>query len=117
MNPLAAFWIDLAVTLLAGFLLVAYLRPSLFRILIDLCGGEERARFWTSFSALVLIGVPAASALAYIPGGAGLDGWFFNITHRLSQNFVMFLMALVGLGFVVGFFALVAPRTPREKTS
>ncbi len=117
MNELAAFGIDFVVTLVIGVLLVLYLRPSLHSILVDLCAGQERAHFWTVFSTMVLIAVPMISALGYVPGGEGIDHGFFNITHQLAQNLVSFILALIAMGFVVGFFALVAPRTPKEQRS
>jgi hypothetical protein len=118
MNAFTAFGIDLLATVLLSALLFRYLRPSLYRVLVDLCGGEQRARFWTSFTAVMLIGVPAAFALGYTPI---IDGsvlaTFFNLTRQLGQNVGGMLLASMGLGLAVGFFALVAPRAPKEKTS
>jgi hypothetical protein len=117
MNALVAFAIDLVSTLLIGLLLMLYLRPSLHRVLVDLCGGEDRARFWSDFSSVVLIGVPAAAALGYNPYNDGIPSTFLNITRQLGQNLMSFLVALMGLGLVVAFFALVAPRAAREQHS
>ena len=117
MNVLVAFGVDFVATLLIGFLLVVYLRPSLHRVLVDLCGGEDRARFWSNFSSVLLIGVPAASALGYNPLSDGIQSTFLNITRQLGQNLMSFLAALMGLGLVVAFFALVAPRAGREQRS
>jgi hypothetical protein len=118
MNAFTAFGIDLFATVLLSGLLFLYLRPSLFRVLVDLCGGAERARFWTSFTAVMLIGLPAAIALGYTPiiEGSSLTT-FFNLTSQLGHNLGGMLLAAMGLGLAVGFFALVAPRTPKEKTS
>ncbi len=113
MNQFAAFGLDLVLTVLVTLLLFVYLRLSLHRILIDLCGSELRARFWLAFSSLVLIGIPAASALGYRPEFSSADALFFDFTRQLGQNLISFLMALVGLGIVVGFFALVAPRAAK----
>ncbi len=113
MNTIAAFGIEFVVTVLTGFLLMQYLRPSLSRILIDLCGGEDRARFWTAFATVLLIGVPAATALGYRPLAGSFADAFFSIARQLGQNVMGFLGALVALGIVVAFFALVAPRTTK----
>ena len=120
MNTIAAFGIEFGVTVLVALLVVFYLRTSLHRILVDLCGGEYRARFWLAFSTVLLIGVPAAAALAYRPLPAAfpdaLDA-FFDMARQLGQNVIGLLAALSVLGVIIAFFALVAPRVPRERPS
>lgn len=117
MNLLTAFGMEFLATLLIGFMLVAYIRRPLYRILVDLCGTEDRARFWLAFSTVLLVGVPTASALGYQPLQGDVTESFFLIFRQLGQNVMGFLVALVGLGLVVSFFALVAPRTPKERSS
>jgi hypothetical protein len=43
MNPIVMYLSQIAITILACFLLTAYLRPHLKRILVDLCRTESRA--------------------------------------------------------------------------
>ena len=117
MNPLVAFGIELAGTLLIGLLLVIYIRRPLHRILVDLCGTEDRARFWSAFCTVLLMGFPAASALGYQPLTGSVNDSFFYIFRQLGQNLMSFLLALVAVGFVVSFFALVAPRANKERLS
>ncbi|MGE5073691.1 MAG: hypothetical protein ACM3MF_09705 [Anaerolineae bacterium] len=117
MNTITAFGLDLLVTLLVSSLLFGYLRPSLYRVLVDLCGGEDRARFWIAFTAVMLLGVPGAYALGYTPPVDGAQAVFFDVAHQLGRNLAGLLLAVMGLGLAVGFFALVAPRTPKERTS
>ncbi len=117
MNILLAFAIELLITILFVGSLVVYFRPYLRRILVDLCGGEERARFWTVFSAILLVGLPAISALSYEPVTANLTDAVFELARQLSRNLMAFLAALIGLGVVISFFALVAPRARTERPS
>ena len=117
MNTLAAFAIEFLTTLLIGFLLVQYIRRPLFRVLVDLCGTEDRAAFWSAFCAVLLIGIPAAGALGYQPTQASLPDSFFLIFRQLGQNTMAFLIALIGVGLIVSFFALVAPKPPKERSS
>ena len=117
MNSIAAFGIEFLITLLVGFLLMLYLRGPLHRVLVDLCSGEDRARFWSAFSAVLLIGFPSVAALGYRPLAGSPSDTFFDLAHQLGQNVMAFLAALVSLGIVVAFFALVAPRTPKERQS
>ncbi len=117
MDSIAAFGIEFVATLLVGVLLMLYLRAPLYRVLVDLCGGEERARFWSAFAVVLLIGFPSAAALGYHPFAGSATDLFFDMARQLGQNVMAFLAALVALGIVVAFFALVAPRAPKERSS
>jgi hypothetical protein len=114
MDPLILFGVQVVLTLIIGFLLVAYLRPVLYRILLDLCGNEVRAQFWLALSRILLIGLPCAFALAYRPEGSTPTDLFFDVAGRLSGNLGTFLVTLIGIGLVVSFFALVAPKPAKE---
>jgi uncharacterized membrane protein YhaH (DUF805 family) len=121
MNSLAAFGIELLVTLPIGFLLVSYLRPSLCRVLVDLCGTDDRAEFWTAFTSVLLIALPTISALGYQPLSESLSdrygGALLELSRQLSRNLMSLVVGLIGLGLIVSFFALVAPRAPKESSS
>lgn len=110
MNTIVSFLVQVALTLIVASLLVLYLRPFLRRILIDLCGTEERAQFWMAFSSTLLIGMPVIFALNYHPEATQAEELFFEITRKLSGNLGGLLVALIGIGFIVSFFALFAPR-------
>ena len=114
MNTFLAFTIEIGLTLLATALITGYLRPFLKRLLVDLCRTEERAQFWTAFSNILLIGLPLIIALGFRPESATLEGVVFEIIGRLSSNLGGYLFALVGIGIIVSFFALVAPRQKAE---
>lgn len=110
MNTILFFLLEAALTLAICVLVVRYLRPYLNRILVDLCGTEERAQFWTVFSTTILVGMPVLIALNYKPEAAGAEEAFFEIVSHISGNLIGFLLALVGIGCFVSLFALVAPR-------
>ncbi len=110
MNTILFFLLEVILTLSISMLVFRYLRPFLTRILVDLCGTEERAQFWTVFSNIILVGLPLLIALTYQPEATKSEELFFEITHRISGNMLGFLFALLGIGFIVSFFALVAPR-------
>ena len=63
MSPGTSFLVGIGVTFIASLAIVLYLRPHLTKILIDLCGAEQRAGFWTAFSNVTLILVPLIFAL------------------------------------------------------
>jgi hypothetical protein len=114
MNPFLALSVEVGLTILACVLITAYLRPHLTRVLIDLCRTEERAQFWAAFSNILLIGLPLIIALGFRPEAETLEAAAFEVLGRLSGNLAGYLFALVGIGIMVSFFALVAPRPAAE---
>lgn len=110
MNTIFFFLLEVIITLVISLLIFRYLRPFLNRILADLCGTIERAQFWTAFSSIILVGLPLLISLTYQPEAGSAEALFFEIARRISGNLMSFLIALIGIGFIVSFFALVAPR-------
>lgn len=110
MNAIFSFAIQLTLTLVITALLVRYLRPFLRKILVDLCGTEERAQFWTAFSNILLLGMPMIFALNYRPEASNTEELFFEVARKLSGNLGGLLLSLIGVGLMVSFFALFAPR-------
>ncbi|HMZ06800.1 MAG TPA: hypothetical protein PK078_04210 [Anaerolineales bacterium] len=111
MNTILLFFIQILITLLIAGLVVGYLRPFLRKILVDLCGTEDRAQFWMAFTNTLLIGLPLVIALAYHPEAMQSEELFFDLARKLSGNIAGLLFALVCTGLVVSIFALFAPRT------
>ena len=114
MNIIVSFLIEVALTLVAASFIVAYLRPFLRKVLAELCGTEDRAKFWTAFTNVWLIGMPLILALNFSPLSQKPEELFFEIVGKISGNFGGFLFALVCVGLIVSFFALVAPRQKTE---
>ena len=113
MDKIFYFLMEAALTLIISVLIVRYLHPFLRKVLMDLCGTEDRAQFWTAFSNIVLIGLPMIIALNYQPEARSTEELFLEVAGKLSGNLGGFLFALIGIGFIVSFFALVAPRPPK----
>lgn len=113
MNTIFSFLMEVSFTLIISVLIVRYLRPFLRKVLVDLCGTEDRAQFWTAFSNILLIGLPMIIALNYQSEARNPQEFFFEVAGKLSGNLGGFLFALVGVGLIVTFFALVAPRPPK----
>ncbi len=115
MNTIISFLVHVLLTIAVTALVVNYIRPYLRKVLVDLCGTEERAQFWTVFSNVVLVGLPGILALNYRPEAVTLEELFFEIAGRLSGTLAGFLFGLVGVGFVVSIFALFAPRPAKAE--
>jgi type IV secretory pathway VirB6-like protein len=116
MNTIVSFVIQVLLTLTLTSLIVVYIRPYLRKVLVDLCGTEDRAQFWMAFSNVVLIGLPMIISLNYRPQASTTEQLFFELAGRLSGSLTGFLIALVCVGAVVSFFALVAPRKTKDET-
>jgi hypothetical protein len=110
MNTIWVYLLQLLVTLSISISTLFYFRPHLRRILLDLCGTQERAEFWLVFSGILLIGLPLIFGLGFLPLESQLDLQFYEAARQLRANLLGFLLALVAIGGVVSFFALIAPR-------
>jgi hypothetical protein len=110
MNTILYFLVQIILTIIISVLIVGYLRPFLRKILTDLCGTEERSQFWTAFSNILLIGMPMIFAMNYRPEANNTEELFFEVAGKLSGNLGGLLFALAGIGAIVSFFALVAPK-------
>ena len=115
MNTMFAFAVEVILTFIICALTFRILRPYLNRILIDLCGTEERAQFWTVFSNIVLVGFPLLISLMYQPQALNTKELFFELTRRTSENLFGFMFALITIGFIVSIFALFTPRAKESK--
>ena len=115
MSTVTVFLIEIFITLLVVFLTLAYLRPFLQRILLDVCGTEDRAQFWTTFTNIVLVSLPLISALGFTPpSSAGHSA--IEIVHQLKSNLTNFMLGFVLIGFILLFFSASAARIgKREK--
>jgi len=116
MNTIFAFLVEVAATFGICALTFRYLRPFLKRVLVDLCGTEERAQFWTVFSGILLVGLPLLFALGYHPEAGTAEELFFDVAGKLGGNLGSLLFALVGVGMIVSFFALVAPKPAKAES-
>lgn len=115
MNTIITFLLEIILTLIVSVLIVGYLRLFLKKVLLDLCGTEDRAQFWTAFSNILLIGMPTIFSLNYTPEAISAEDLFFEVARKLSGNVGAFLFALIGVGLIVSFFALTAPRPAKEE--
>ncbi len=110
MNTIITFLVQVLLTVTLTAVIANYIRPYLRKVLVDLCGTEERAQFWTVFSNILLIGLPSMLSLNYKPEAATMEELFFEVARRLSGTMAGFLFALVCVGIAVSVFALFAPR-------
>jgi len=109
MNEVAVFVGGLGFTVLICSLVVWYLKPHLYNVLVDLCGTGERAKFWTVFSNIILMLVPIAFAMSYQPDIGHDTPVVFQVTDQLRWTLIGLVASVMALGIVVSRFI---PRKP-----
>lgn len=68
MTALPALLSSLALSIALALVVVATMRRPLADLLVELCGTERRARFWTAFTALTLVLTAFFGVLTTLPG-------------------------------------------------
>ena len=111
MSEATIFLVGVGLTATAAALVVWYLRPHLYSILVDLCGTTERARFWMAFSNVTLLLVPVVFAMSCRPGGNDVSV-VFRVTSQLRWSLIGFVVLVIALGLVISRFI---PRTPQPR--
>jgi hypothetical protein len=104
---MSAGWLfvaGLVFTVTASALTLAYLRRPLFRILVDLCGTEDRAGFWLAFSNVTLFFVPILFALHRHPASGSFPDSVFGIGDQLEAALFGLVVSVFALGLVLSRF-------------
>jgi len=117
MNTIVLYFTEIALTLTICGLVVVSLSRSLRGVLVELCGTQERAKFWLAFASILLIGLPLIFGMGYNPEAATIEQAFFEIANQVKWNLLGFLVVLIGIGMVISFFVLVAPRPVNAKVT
>ena len=102
MNATTVFALGSLATLAIGAAVVLYLRRPLRNILVELCGNEERAEFWTAFSAVVVGVVPVICAMACHPVPGPDTPAVFELADQLKWGLIGLTASVLMLGWVVG---------------
>ncbi|MFO7585623.1 MAG: hypothetical protein R6W69_12925 [Anaerolineales bacterium] len=110
MNTILIFLTQIALTVIACLLIAGYIRPFLKQVLVDLCGTEQRAQFWTAFSNIMLVVLPVIFGMGFLPEAATFEAGFFEVINQIKWNLLGLVMSLLAIGAAVSLFALVAPR-------
>ncbi len=105
MNTDQLFLIQIGITALFILALLRYFRPFLRKILVDLCGTDDRAQFWTTFTNILLFALPIISALGFAPK-TGLANPALVIANQMRVNLLSFIFGLIIIGLIMMFFTV-----------
>lgn len=95
--PIAALLVTYALTSLIALLAVVTLWRPLSILLAELCGTEERSRFWTVWSTVMMVATPM---LFVSWRGVATDPTEL-VQGTMTRALIGVLLALVGMGFAV----------------
>lgn len=95
--PIAALLITYTLTALIALLAVVTLWRPLSILLAELCGTEERSRFWTMWSTVMMVATPM---LFVSWRGVATDPTEL-VQGTMTSALIGVLMALLGMGFAV----------------
>lgn len=95
--PIAALLVTYALTSLIALLAVVTLWRPLSILLAELCGTEERSRFWTVWSTVMMVATPM---LFVSWRGVATDPTEL-VQGTMTSALIGVLLALVGMGFAV----------------
>jgi len=104
MNATWLFVTGLCLTLAVSSLVVCYLRKPLEKILVDLCGNQDRATFWTAFSAVALGFVPVIFALSDEPSSNAAGSPLLQVADQLKWGLVGMVFSVLALGWTLSRF-------------
>jgi len=110
MSAVAVYLSGLALTMGVVFFALRYLRNPLEVILTDLCGTTDRARFWMSFSNVILFLVPFLLALDHRSGTFSWQTTIFDLSGQIEIAMIGFGVSVLVVGFIISRYV---PRTAR----
>jgi len=95
--PIAALLITYALTVLIALLAVVVLWRPLSILLTELCGTEQRSRFWTVWSTVMMVATP----MLFVSWRGIATDPADLVQGTMTSALVGVLMALIGMGFAV----------------
>lgn len=116
MSATAVFAVGSLGTLLLGLGVIAYLRRPLEKILLELCGNQERAGFWTAFSAVALGLMPVIFAFACHPTPGPNSPAVFELADQLRWGLIGLMSTVLVLGWVIARTIVRWEKQARAKT-
>lgn len=99
MESLYYFLIELTISISVGWIVIATLSKPLRNLLIDLCGTEDRADFWMTYSNIMLILAPLlANILFGVSGTVKMqDFYFYKTTFGCAIFGIFGALIFIGL--------------------
>lgn len=101
MDAATVFVIGAVMILAMGWGVVGYLRRPLKRVLLEVCGNEGHAQFWSEFTAVGMGLVTAVFAVSGRPDPRPTEPAMFALADQLKSGLLGLTGAVVLLGCVL----------------
>jgi hypothetical protein len=92
------FVCGLLLTAVVSLSVMAYVQGPLRRILVELCGTDERAHFWMVFSNVTVVVVSLMAALQYRPEPAASSPALIEVASQLKWGLAGLAISMLALG-------------------
>jgi hypothetical protein len=102
MTTITIFSIGLGLSLALSLGIAVYLNKPLTEILVDLCGTEGRARFWSHVTNVSIVLTPLLFAISYRPR-VGLET-FFQLIRQLGNTLTGLILTVLFMNFTISKF-------------
>lgn len=89
------FLTSLCATVLVSAVVILCLRKSLHALLVDLCGTEQRARFWVIYTRLVLVLMPVVAVLLARVNFVNDRSFLFGVMDQILWGLIGMIVALL----------------------
>lgn len=114
MSGLSVFTIEVTLCLSISWSISGYLRPVLSEVLEKLCESPLAARFWITFTHLMLLMFPLLLVLLYSHTAfLNLDHMAELLRNTLLRTLIGLTLGLVAVAANVWMFAVDTPRQPK----
>jgi hypothetical protein len=99
MTSLSTYAISILVAIALGGITIGVLYRPLFGVIVDLCGTQERARFWSAYLSAILILVPLTFVTYVSTFGATLPDLGAIVQRTTFYALLGLTGALVAIGW------------------
>jgi|SRR5476651_912288 hypothetical protein len=104
MEHYALFLVEIGVSLAGSLLVLLFWSKSLKRILVDICGTEDRAAFWLIYSNIMLFITPLLSVILFGHSGDTVVFGFAFLKRAVGAALLGIFVALAVIGLQVAKF-------------
>ena len=115
MDNVVVYSIGMALTVLASLGVIVYMKSHLLKILIDLCGTLDRAKFWLVFSNVTLLMIPLIAAMSFRPDLNRYDSIFFALIDQIKLGLLGLIATVIVVGYMMSrFIPPMRPASPNR---
>ena len=116
MHPILVFILGMSAAPGLACIVVLLVKNPLFRVLKDLCGGDDRAQWWMVFSSVFVVLMTLAAAMWRSPDSVRTDDLtklFYEFLPAFRAGLLGLLGSLIALALIIVAFLAMEQRSRR----